>query len=149
MTPGQYIANEIVAVINAAAVGSPSAWTPGVDLPMSPNTAKVVKLPRFALKELDELQTCVASRSRGLTAAGRGPRKHDIAVQLMLLKKLDKEHSELDDLLEMMYGLDMLIAKETRLGWISSSNDPEYDTDTLETQCAFKSVLTINFSATT
>lgn len=148
MTPGQWIAGELVTAINAAAIVTPS-WTPGVNLPMSANTAIVVKLPRFTLQDLDELKTCVASRSRSLTAGGRDPRKHDVTCQVMLLKKLDAEHSELDALLELVYGLDMLIAKQTRLGWISSSNDPEYDTDTLETQCVFKSVLTINFSATT
>lgn len=116
---------------------------------MSPNTAAVVKLPRFTLGDLAELQTCVASRSRALAAGGRDPRKHEVTCQVMLLKKLDAEHSELDALLELMYGLDMLIAKQTRLGWVSSSNDPEYDTDTLETQCVLKSVLTITFSATT
>lgn len=148
MTPGQWIAGELVTAINAAAVVSPN-FVPGVSLPMSPGLVEVVKLPRFTLEDLAELKTCVASRSRALAAGGRDPRKHDVTCQVMLLKKIDKEHSQLDALLELVYGIDMLISKQTRLGWTSSSNDPEYDTDTLETQCVFKSVLTINFSATT
>ncbi len=148
MTPGQWIAREIVTAINAAAIVSPN-YVPGISLPMSANTATVVTLPRFTLENLAELKTCVASRSRSLAAGGRDPRKHDVTCQVMLLKKIDKEHSELDALLELVYALDMLISKQTRLGWTSSSNDPEYDPDTLETQCVFKSVLTINFSATT
>lgn len=148
MTPGQWIAGEIVEAINAAAIVSPD-FVPGVSLPMSPGLVEVVHLPRFDLEQLAELKTCVASRSRSLAAGGRDPRKHDVTCQVMLLKKIDKEHTQLGALLDLVYGIDMLISKQTRLGWTSSSNDPEYDPDVLETQCVFKSVLTINFSATT
>ena len=148
-TPGQYIAAKLVTVINAAAIVAPN-YVPGVSLPQSPGTGAVVKMPRFALEELAELKTCIASRSRAMSGAGRSPRKHDVTCQVMLLKKIDKEHTQLDGLLELVYAIDMLIGAQAKdLGWTSSSNDPEYDTDTLETQCAFKSVLTINFTAIT
>ena len=145
-TPGQWIAGELVTAINAAAIAS--LYVPGVSLPMSPNTAAVVKMPRYTLENLAELKTCVASRSRSLKAGGRAPRTHEVTCQVMLLKKLDADYTELDALLELVYSLDMLIAKQTRLGWISSSNDPEYDTDSLDTLCVFKSVLTVNFAST-
>ncbi len=149
MTPGQYIASELVTVINAAAIVAPN-YVAGVSLPQSPGTVAVVKMPRFTLEDLSELKTCIASRSRALSGAGRSPRKHDVSCQIMLLKKIDKEHTQLDGLLELVYAIDMLIGKQaTRLGWTNSNNDPEYDTDTLETQCVFKSVLTINFTAIT
>ena len=145
-TPGKWVADQLVTAINAAPIVTP--YVAGISLPMSPNTATVVKLPRFTLEELAELKTCVASRSRALAPAGRNPRKHDLAIQIMLLKKLDAEHSELDDLIELMYAIDILVSKQSALGWTGSSNDPEYDTDSLETQCIFKSVITATFSAT-
>lgn len=147
MRPGEQIAEAIVVAINTAAIAED--YVPGVSLPMSPNTAAVRKLPRFTLEDLAELKTCVASRSRSMTPAGRGPRKHEVQVQVMLLKKLDSEHSEMEDLLELVYALDMLIANQPSLRWLSSSNDPEYDTDTLETQSVFKSVLTLSFASIT
>ena len=145
MTPGQWIASKLVTAINAAPIADP--YVAGVSLPMSPNTAAVVKLPRFTLEDLADLKTCVASRSRSLTPGGRGPRKHDLACQIMLLKKVDAEHTELDALIELMYAIDILVSRQPDLGWTGSSNDPEYDTDMLETQCVFKSVITATFSA--
>ena len=148
MRPGESIAEAIVTAINAATVVG-SGYVAGVSLPISANTAAVRKLPRFTLEDLVELKTCVASRSRSMTPAGRGPRNHEVTVQVMLLKKLDADYTDFDDLLELVYALDVLIANQASLRWIRSSNDPEYDTDTLETQGVFKSVLTLTFASIT
>ena len=147
MRPGESIANAVVAAINAAPIDVD--YVAGVSLPMTANTAAVCKMPRFKLEDLADLKTCVASRSRGMTPAGRGPRQHAVAVQVMLLKKLDSDHTGLDDLLELVYAIDVLLSNQPSLRWVSSNNDPEYDTESLETLCLFKSVLTLNFTLIT
>lgn len=147
MNPGLYLSQTLVTAITAATV-TPS-WVPGVSLPMSPGVVTVARLPRFTLEQLEELQTVVSSRSRGINAGGRGPRTIEITVSIMVLKKLiDAERTELEDLLELVYAIDRLVAAQPDLGWLNTSNEPEFDVESLETQNLFKSVVNATFTAT-
>jgi hypothetical protein len=145
-TPGQWVETQVANTIANAPVSG--GYVIGEGLPMDA-PAVVDKLPRFQLEDLTDgnLRVVVASRSRGLSGGGRSPRKQEIVCQVMVVKKVDKDLTELQPLLELMYAIDMLLANLPN--WVSASNDPEYDVDALDTQLIFKSVITVNFTAIT
>ena len=111
-------------------------------------TLEASRLPRWKLKEIDELRIAISDRSRRTTGAGRAPRRREIGLQLLIVQKLDAEHSQLEGLIELVYAIDSLLAAQTQLGWLESTNDPIYDPTKLETEHVFMSVLTITFGNT-
>jgi hypothetical protein len=66
----------------------------------------------------------------------------------MIVKKLDAEHTELEDLIELVYAIDMLLAAQTQLQWLESINEPIYDPAKLDSEHVFHSVLTVTFGNT-
>jgi hypothetical protein len=149
MNPGRWLATQVRTILMAAPVAS--SYVEGVSLPMSVGaieTLEASRLPRWKLKDLEEIRIAISDRSRRTTGAGRIPRRREITLQLMIVKKLDAEHTELESLIELAYAIDSLLARQTQLGWIESTNEPIYDPDKLDSEHVFRSVLTVTFANT-
>lgn len=149
MNPGRWLATQVRTILMAAPVAS--SYVEGVSLPMavgSIDTLEASRLPRWKLKDLESLRIAISDRSRRTSSAGRTPRRREVTVQLLIVKKLDAEHAELENLIELVYAIDMLLAAQTQLQWIESVNEPIYDPAKLESEHVFHSVLTVTFANT-
>lgn len=128
-----------------------SSYVEGASLPITVGTIETLeasRLPRWKLKDLESLRIAISDRSRRTSSAGRTPRRREVTVQLMIVKKLDAEHTELEDLIELVYAIDMLLAAQTQLQWLESINEPIYDPAKLDSEHVFHSVLTVTFGNT-
>jgi hypothetical protein len=149
MNPGRWLAEQVRTVLMAAPVES--SYVEGASLPMAVETIETLeasRLPRWKLKDLESLRIAISDRSRRTSSAGRTPRRREVTVQLMIVKKLDAEHTELEDLIELVYAIDMLLAAQTQLQWLESINEPIYDPAKLDSEHVFHSVLTVTFGNT-
>ena len=146
MNPGKWLADRVVAVIAAAPVADP--FVDGVSIPFAAPNCSVTRLPRYELKALTELQVCVSDRSRSTSGGGRVPRRKEITLSILFLQKLDVDHTGLEDLIDLVYAIEMLLSLTSGLGWISSNNEPIYDPAALEQEQLFRSALNITFAST-
>jgi hypothetical protein len=145
--PGRWLCEQIKSVLEAAPIDSD--YTPGVSLPMAVGTIAPIelsRLPKWEPADREELCIALSDRARRTTLAGRSPRNRRITVQMLVVKRLDSEYSELEELIELMFAIDELIGQQTRLGYIESSNEPIYDPAVLDQHCEFKSILTMTFT---
>lgn len=145
--PGRWLCEQIKAVLEAAPVVED--YTPGVSLPIALGTITELaqsRLPRWTQESLDTLQIALSDRARRTSLAGRHPRKLEITVQMLVMKTIDPDTDELEQLIELMFAIDQLIGQQTQLGYIESSNEPIYDPVLLEGNSVFKSILTMTFT---
>lgn len=145
--PGRWLCEQIKAILEAATVVDD--YTPGVSLPMAVGTITELpqsRLPRWTPESLDTLQIALSDRARRTSLASREGRNRQITVQMLVMKTIDPETEELEDLIELMFAIDELIGQQRQLGYIESSNEPIYDPVMLENNSAFKSILTMTFT---
>lgn len=146
--PGRWLSEQVAKIIGEAPVVE--NYTEGVELPIEPGEIESLKesrLPRVALEEMEGRRIFLSDRARSSRGAGRNPRSREITLQLLVVEKLNADHDGLEELIELMYAIDELIAAQTQLGWTGSENQPIYDPDALLTQNVFRSVLTFTFTS--
>jgi hypothetical protein len=145
--PGRWLCEQIKSVLEAAPIDSD--YTPGVSLPMDVGTIAPIelsRLPKWEPADRENLCIALSDRSRRTSLASRTDRNRQITVQMLVMKRLDSEYSELETLIELMFAIDELIGQQRQLGYIESSNEPIYDPAVLDGHCEFKSILTMTFT---
>jgi len=145
--PGRWLCQQIKSVLEAAPVDS--NYTPGVSLPMAVGTITPLeqsRLPKWEPADRENLCIALSDRARRTSLSGRVPRNRQITVQMLVMKRLDPEYSELENLIDLMFAIDELIGQQRQLGYIESSNEPIYDPAVLDQHCEFKSILTMTFT---
>ena len=145
--PGRWLCEQIKAVLEAAPVDED--YTPGVSLPMAVGTIEELaqsRLPRWTQESLDTLQIALSDRARRTSLASREDRNRQITVQMLVMKTIDPDTDDLEDLIELVFAIDELIGQQRQLGYIESSNEPIYDPALLEQNSVFKSILTMTFT---
>lgn len=145
--PGRWLCEQIADVLESAPVDSD--YTPGVSLPMAVGPITPLaesRLPRWEPEDREQLCIALSDRGRRTSLAGRMPRNRQITVQMLVMKKLDEDYTELEDLIELMFAIDELIGQQTQLGYIESANEPIYNPDVLNQHMEFQSILTMTFT---
>lgn len=145
--PGRWLCEQIKAILEAAPVVED--YTPGVSLPMAMGTIAELaqsRLPRWTQETIETMQIALSDRARSTSLAGRDPRKLEITVQMLVMKTIDPDTEELENLIELMFAIEQLISQQTQLGYIESRNEPIYDPALLEQNSVFKSILTMTFT---
>ena len=132
------VANAVVSELNAATFSQPF-------------TATRAYVPRCELPDLKTLTVTVVPSSASVTAAGRGPAQHDVAIDIAVQQKIDSEqNAALDPLL----ALAEEIAEHFRAKRLSTFMDALwsrteftalYAPEHLEQLRTFTSVVTLTF----
>jgi len=116
-------------------------------------TAERTYLPIFDLKEMDELKVTAVPRDREITRESRNENRHEIEVDIGIMKRLDNPEDEVPEVDALTTFVEELItylgADEQRtMGgarWVKIKNAPIYDPDHLNRLNQFSSLLTVTY----
>lgn len=126
--------------------------TPTNTEPLTEATISVKYLPRYELKDLEQLQIVVAPRTRSQTPLSRATQKREHTIQVCVMQKCKPDSELMAELLDLVETIDDTLADvaaalpgRLRPATWTSSETSLYDIEQLEQHGVFKSVITLNY----